>query len=97
EGADDHGHDHGAAGHAHSHGHDPHVWLGIDHAKRMVQIICDEVKKVDAARAADYDKNAAAYLAELDKLKDDGRKLLADVPRDKRKFVTMHDSLGYFS
>src|SRR5262245_29903797 len=91
----DHGHDH--AGHSHGHGIDPHVWLGIDEAKEMVRTIRDELKAIDPGFAAEYEKNAAAYLVTLESLKEEGRKLLAGVPKEQRKVVTMHDSLGYFA
>jgi ABC-type Zn uptake system ZnuABC Zn-binding protein ZnuA len=95
--AEEHDHDHGAHGHTHDHEFDPHVWLGIDNAKRMVELIRDELKKIDSSHAAEYDKNAAACIASFEQLKEEGRSLLADVPKENRKFVTMHDSLGYFA
>jgi ABC-type Zn uptake system ZnuABC Zn-binding protein ZnuA len=90
-------HDHGAAGHDHGHGIDPHVWLGLDNVKVMVQAIRDELKAADPSFAAEYDKNAAAYLETIEKLREEGKQLLSAIPKDNRKFVTMHDSLGYFS
>jgi len=90
---DDHGHE----GHSHGHGIDPHVWLGIDTAKLMVQAIRDELKAIDPEYAAEYDKNASAFLDTLEQLRDEGKKILSGIPKDDRKFVTMHDSLGYFA
>ncbi|HEY2786595.1 MAG TPA: metal ABC transporter substrate-binding protein [Fimbriiglobus sp.] len=85
---------HGNSGDAH--GYDPHVWLGINNAKRMVEAIRDELKAFDPSCAGEYDRNAAAYVAKLEQLKVDGRKLLSCIPEANRKFVAMHDSLGYF-
>jgi ABC-type Zn uptake system ZnuABC Zn-binding protein ZnuA len=72
---------------------DPHVWLGIDTAKKLVLAIADELKAVDGQHAADYDKNAAAYGAELDELQAEYRKTLKG---KKDKVLPMHDSLQYF-
>jgi manganese/zinc/iron transport system substrate-binding protein len=40
--------------------------------------------------------NAAAHLAELDKLIAYGAKTLKDVPQDARVLITAHDAFGYF-
>ncbi|HEY7156870.1 MAG TPA: metal ABC transporter substrate-binding protein [Gemmataceae bacterium] len=84
--------------HAHEHGeYDPHVWLGIPQAIAMVEIIRDELKKVDAdpAHQADYDKNAAAYIEKLEKLHADGKAQIKD--KKNRKIIAFHESLGYFA
>jgi zinc transport system substrate-binding protein len=86
-------HDH--HGHAHDHGTDPHVWLSPDLAARMTEAIRDELKAADPARAADYDRRAAEYVARLRKLKADGQALLAG--KADRKLVTFHESLAYFA
>jgi zinc transport system substrate-binding protein len=88
------------AKHEHEHGHehgeyDPHVWLGIEQAKAMVNMIREELKSVDAAHAEDYDKNAAAYLATLDKLHAYGKDKLKN--KKNRNIIAFHESLGYFA
>jgi zinc transport system substrate-binding protein len=90
---DDKGH-----GHEHDHHHgdyDPHIWLGIPQAIRMVEIIRDELKKVDAPRSADYDRRAAEYIERLKKLQADGKEMLKD--KKNRGIVTTHDSCHYFA
>jgi zinc transport system substrate-binding protein len=94
----DHDHDHDAAkgGHHHDHGQtDPHVWLGIPQAIKMVETIRDELAKVDEAHAGDYKKNADEYIKSLKALEADGKKLLAD--KKNKRIVSFHDALGYFS
>jgi zinc transport system substrate-binding protein len=87
--ADKKGHD------EHAHGEwDPHVWLGIDTAKELVNAIADELKKVDAANAADYEKNAKAYCEKLDDLQAEYTKKLKG--KKDRKILPMHESLQYF-
>jgi len=74
---------------------DPHVWNGTPLAIAMVQLICDELKKIDEAHKDEYDKNAAAYVEELKKLHDYGIKLLKG--KKDRKIISFHESLGYFA
>lgn len=86
----------GHEGHHHKHGEfDPHVWLGLPEAIAMVEIIRDELKAKDPARAAGYDQRAADYAAELRKLHEEGKTALANVK--DRKLVAFHDSLRYFA
>jgi ABC-type Zn uptake system ZnuABC Zn-binding protein ZnuA len=93
-------HDKGKPGHAHEHEHehgeyDPHVWLGAEEAQRMVEIIRDELKRIDPSHAGDYDKNAAAYVQTLKNLHKDGKDELAKAK--DRKIISFHDSLRYFA
>jgi zinc transport system substrate-binding protein len=93
EEADDKDHAHGHDDH---HGdYDPHIWLGIPQAIRMVEIIRDELKKVDSARSADYDRRASEYIDRLKKLEADGKEMLKD--KKNRSIVTTHDSCHYFA
>jgi zinc transport system substrate-binding protein len=87
----------GEDGHKHDHGHaaDPHVWLGPDHAEKMVDAIRDELKQLDPAHAADYDRRAAEYVAKLRRIKADGLAALKD--KGERQFVSFHGSMGYFA
>jgi len=90
------GHDHhdkdGDADHEHI---DPHVWLGIPEAVKMVEKIRDVLKEKDPAHAAGYDKRAAAYIERLNKLLKEGRDILKD--KRERKLLAFHDSLKYFA
>jgi zinc transport system substrate-binding protein len=80
----------------HSHGdHDPHVWLGIPEAIKMVQVIRDTLKEVAPAKAAQYDQNAATYIQKLEQIHTDGKAALAN--KKNRKIVTFHESLFYFA
>lgn len=88
------GHDHG---HVHEHGdYDPHVWLGIPEAIRMIEGVRDEFVKVDNAHAADYVKRAAETKERLNKLIVDGKAELAK-KTEKPKLITFHDALFYFA
>lgn len=90
--------DHDHAGHAHDHGdHDPHVWLGPDPARRMVEIIRRELTERYPQHAETFDKNAAAYMEKLLDLKENGRLKLRPTKRSERKIVTVHASMNYFA
>lgn len=85
---DEHGHDHGAT--------DPHAWQSVANAKTYVANIRDGLVKADPAGKADYEANAAAYLAKLDALEQEVRDLVAKIPADRRRIITTHDAFGYF-
>lgn len=76
-------------------GHDPHLWLSPTHAKLMVEIIRDELKKLDPPHAIGYDSRATAYISRLDQLLKDGKAKLKD--KSEKSIVTFHDSFGYFA
>lgn len=89
-------HDHGKEEPAdHEHGTDPHVWLSIRCAKRMVAGIRDELKRLDPAHAEGYDTRAAAYLKKLDRLEAEGKAMLAN--KQEKTILAFHDSLAYFA
>jgi zinc transport system substrate-binding protein len=73
---------------------DPHVWLGIPEAKRMVEKIRDELQRIDPKRKDQYAANAKAYLTKLDDLLAFGKAQLGGA---KLKVIAMHDSMGYFA
>jgi ABC-type Zn uptake system ZnuABC Zn-binding protein ZnuA len=86
-------HDHD--GHHHHGDNDPHVWLGIPQAVAMVEAIAKELAAVDPPNAADYQRNAAAYIERLQKMHADGKKELAALKG--KPIVTFHESLTYFA
>jgi ABC-type Zn uptake system ZnuABC Zn-binding protein ZnuA len=76
---------------------DPHVWQDVTYAMTMVNTIRDSLVAADSTNAADYQANATAYLAQLQRLDDDIKERVATLPADDRKLVTNHDALGYFA
>jgi zinc transport system substrate-binding protein len=86
--------EHGEKHEGHEHGKDPHVWMSPKLARTMVEGIRAEMKKVDPAHAAGYDKRAADYLAKLKNLENDGIAMLKD--KKELKIIAFHDSLHYF-
>lgn len=74
---------------------DPHIWLSPKRAKVMVEVIAREMGKIDPANKEQYEKNAKAYLTELDGLDKDIQKTLEHVAN--RKFVVFHPAFGYLA
>ncbi len=86
---------HGKEEHHHHGDYDPHVWLGIEEAIAMVNVIRDRLGAIDPKHKPDFDRNAAAYVKELKELHEYGKKQFA--ARKDRKVIPMHDSMHYFA
>jgi len=74
---------------------DPHYWLSIPHAIRMVQTIADTLGQLDPPAQADYQQRATAYLEQLHSADMGIRRLLMDLPR--REIATFHRAFDYFA
>lgn len=82
----------------HVHGEiDPHLWQNVRNAMSYVEIIRDTLIEVDPEGAAEYSRNAVAYLHELSVVDTEVRDTLAEVPRARRTLVTTHDAYGYLA
>lgn len=75
---------------------DPHIWFDVTLWMQTVEQVRDALKAADPAHAADYDVNAAAYLAELEALHAYVMEQAATVPEEQRVLVTAHDAFNYF-
>lgn len=79
-----------------SHGeHDPHLWLGPDHAILMVKEIAKKLGSIDPPNQKVYDDNASAYIKKIEELRTYGLAQLKD--KKSRRIVATHDSLRYFA
>lgn len=76
---------------------DPHAWNSARNAMQYVRNITQALDQVDPAHKADYERNARAYLAELDALDRYARAQVQRIPPERRKVLTSHDAFGYFS
>ncbi len=86
-------------GHAHAHahggeGHDVHIWLDPSNAAAMARAIATVLAEADAANAALYRDNAAAFAVEMESLVQDLETLLGST-RGK-EFIVFHDAYQYF-
>jgi ABC-type Zn uptake system ZnuABC Zn-binding protein ZnuA len=91
------GHHHDHDGHDHEHGYyDPHVWLGVQEAQAMVNIIARVLKEADPRHAAGYEHRAKAYNQLLEReVLDYGKEAFRD--KKNKRFVATHDSFRYFA
>lgn len=76
---------------------DPHWWHSVANMKLATRVVAEAFEKADRSHAESYRKNESAYLSSLDELQRWIRVKLTELPRERRKLVTSHDSLGYFA
>jgi ABC-type Zn uptake system ZnuABC Zn-binding protein ZnuA len=76
---------------------DPHWWQDPTGAVRAIEAIRAALTEADPDGRAAYAANARRASAELRRLDREIASCVERVPRNKRKVVTTHDSLGYFA
>ncbi|MCY4050534.1 MAG: zinc ABC transporter substrate-binding protein [Gammaproteobacteria bacterium] len=96
QGHDDHGHDdHGHEEHDHDHGEfDVHIWLDPDNARRIVEILANELTIMDPDHADIYSQNAKTTIQRIDETEESIKKQLSSINQDR--FVVFHDAYRYF-
>jgi len=75
---------------------DPHYWLTAPNASRMVENVQAALSAARPDLAGAFAERASAYLARLDTADVEIRRLIAEIPAERRGIVTNHDALGYF-
>jgi zinc transport system substrate-binding protein len=73
----------------------PHYWLDIDNMIKMTQTLDREFSKLSPANAELFHGNAAVYIGELQKLKSEYSKGMAEC--QNRTLVSNHDAFGYLA
>ena len=73
----------------------PHIWLDPILVKAQIDVIRDELIKVDSANANYYKQNAQNLTSELDTL--DGYIKQAFSSCQKRDFIAFHNAFSYFA
>ena len=87
--------DHDGEGHeetSHEHEYDPHIWLDISNAKKMVDNILEELIKVDEQNTDYYTQNAKEYKEKLDEL---DSKFKEVINNGKRNVICFGDKFAY--
>ena len=74
---------------------DPHIWLSPKRVKVMVAAIANEMGTIDAANKEIYDKNAEAYMVQIDELDQEIKDALVGV--QSKKFIVYHPAFGYIA
>jgi zinc/manganese transport system substrate-binding protein len=75
---------------------DPHYWLTAPNASRMVENVRDALSAARPDLADSFAARAATYLKRLEMADAEIRRLMAEIPAERRGIVTNHDALGYF-
>ena len=76
---------------------DPHWWQDVRNAEQAVNAIRDALIVTDPDGRAGYVSNSQRYVLRLRRLDSAIRTCIDRVPRARRKLVTSHDSLGYYT
>lgn len=76
--------------------YDEHVWLSLRNAVSLVDVLCENIQKLDSSNSAVYKKNAASY---SDKLKKLDEEFVSAVASSKHKTLLFADRypFRYFS
>lgn len=76
--------------------HDPHIWFDVKLWEEAVKAVRGFMVQYDSASAKLYEKNAQAYLLEMDSLHESVKTQLQQIPETQRVLITAHDAFGYF-
>jgi ABC-type Zn uptake system ZnuABC Zn-binding protein ZnuA len=76
---------------------DPHFWLDPVSVIRYVENIRDGLVQIDPQGKDVYTNNAEDYINQLKTLDGWVAEQVKQVPQERRKMVTNHESLGYFA
>jgi manganese/zinc/iron transport system substrate-binding protein len=75
---------------------DPHVWMDPAAWAKAVEAVGNALAAYDPANAAQYRTNAAAYMAQCQRLHAYGKQVLATIPEKSRVLISSHDAFNYF-
>lgn len=75
---------------------DPHYWLSAPGAIGLVEHVRDALGEAEPVAADAFDTNAVPYVSRLRAADVEIRRLMAEIPPQRRGIVTNHDALGYF-
>lgn len=76
--------------------HDPHVWFDVTLWMRVAVGLRDTLAELDPAHAEHYQRQAAAYLAQLEQLHQEVLTKVQTIPPSQRVLITAHDAFYYF-
>lgn len=85
--------------HHHVHGKeiDPHVWMDVSNAIKMVNLIKKTLADKDPQNKPLYEKRTQAYIEKLIQLDNYIKEQTQRIPQENRVLITNHESLNYFA
>jgi manganese/iron transport system substrate-binding protein len=75
---------------------DPHVWHDAKNGLRMVEIIQENLAKIDSKDSAEFTQNAQELATKIKAIDAWIPQQIATIPPKQRTLVTTHDALGYY-
>jgi len=81
--------------HDHDEGADPHTWLSLTKAEKMIEHLVSEIVETDPDNEDLYSENADEYITELQDLHQEISEKME--PYHGEKFLIYHPSMGYFA
>lgn len=76
-------------------GRDPHIWLSPKRVKIMLDVIKDELIKLDPDNKAIYERNSSEFIAKLEEVDNNIKDILSGL--EQQSFIIYHPSFGYFA
>lgn len=74
---------------------DSHIWLSPKRVQVMIQVILQEMNRIDPENEEYYSNNAQKYIEDLEKLDQEITTNLEKI--QNRKFIVYHPAFGYFA
>ncbi len=74
---------------------DPHVWFDPGLWSYAAETVRDRLIEIDPEGAAEYRRNAAAFLSEIERMDAGAKRKLNAIPVERRVLVTSHDAFRY--
>ncbi len=74
----------------------PHIWMDPRLVALSLSKLSAAFADADPEHTSAYKRRASAYMDELARLDRQVRRTLRAIPRERRKLVSSHDSLGHF-
>lgn len=71
----------------------PHIWTSIDNYIKQVQTVAIELKRLDPENEAIYETNRRAYIAKLNRLKNEFKNQLEDLKDDRA--ICLNEAFEY--
>lgn len=76
--------------------YDPHVWMDVSAWSQCVDVVADELSKLDPPSESDYRQRAEKLRQKLAALHEYGVRAIGSIPAESRVLVTSHDAFNYF-